>query len=208
MTARAQESTDEQVDQATWRERKKQATRRSIRKAALRLAQQHGVDRVTVEEISAAAEVSPRTFFNYFPSKEDALVDDTTVIAARLSEGLRARPAAEPPFRALRAAIEESNLVAASDDVRPDLLARMGLRKNEPNLVSRQMAQYMHIERSLTGAFAERLGVDPDRDPRPALYAALSVTAARVTLHRWAAGDSRPLEELADEALALLERAE
>lgn len=209
MTARAQEATPDTpdtLDQATWRERKKKATRRSIRKAALELARQQGIDHVTIEEIAAAAEVSPRTFFNYFPSKEDAFVDDSTAIAARLEEGLRGRPGAEPPFQALRAAIAEVGLVDAAEEVRDDWLARVRLRKEEPSLVSRQMAQYMHLERTLAAAFAERLNVDAGTDPRPELYAAVAVTAGRVALHRWAADSGRTLEDLADETLALLEQ--
>lgn len=209
MTARAHETVEESTDSpsATWRERKKQATRRSIRRAALRLAQQRGIEKVTVEEISAAAEVSPRTFFNYFPSKEDALVDDTARIAELVREGVAARPRKEAPFRALRATLRNTGIVEDTDEARADMLARMRLRRDEPNLLSRQMAQYVRIEKALTEVFAERLGVDADTDLRPELYAALSVTAGRVALHRWAVDNSRSLTELADEALTLLEHA-
>lgn len=58
------------------RERKKQATRRALRDAAVRLVLEHGLENVTVEEIAVAGEVSTRTFFNYFGSKEDALLCD------------------------------------------------------------------------------------------------------------------------------------
>ena len=65
-----------QSDQGGLRERKKRATREALHDAALRLTLEHGLEHLTVEEISAAAEVSPRTFFNYFPGKEQAIVGD------------------------------------------------------------------------------------------------------------------------------------
>ena len=58
------------------RERKRLATRRAIQHAVLTLARERGIDHVTVEDISRIANVSPRTFFNYFPSKDAALIGD------------------------------------------------------------------------------------------------------------------------------------
>lgn len=62
------------------RERKRLATRHAIQLAALELTQERGFDRVTVDEISHAANVSPRTFFNYFPSKEAAVIGEWSVL--------------------------------------------------------------------------------------------------------------------------------
>lgn len=81
------------------RERKKLETRRAISRAALDLALENGLDNLTVEAISEAADVSPRTFFNYFPSKEDALVTDAARIGDELRPLILERPAGESPCR-------------------------------------------------------------------------------------------------------------
>ena len=85
------------------RERKKAETRDALASAALRLADELGPDRVTVDEIAAAAGVSPRTFFNYFASKEDAIVGSTESSTSRVVQELASRPVGEGPIDALRA---------------------------------------------------------------------------------------------------------
>src|ERR1017187_2220120 len=84
------------------RERKKLATRRSLRRHALDLVAQRGFAHVTVEDIAEAADVSPRTFFNYFPSKEAALFGAYPERLAALREGVLHRAPGEPALDALR----------------------------------------------------------------------------------------------------------
>ena len=83
------------------RERKKQATRLALGTAALRLTSRRGLDKVRVEEIAAAADVSLRTFNNYFSSKEEAIVSLPVDRASRIGTALDARPPAEPLAEAL-----------------------------------------------------------------------------------------------------------
>src|SRR5205814_2752416 len=90
------------------RERKKAETRDALASAALRLADERGPDRVTVDDIASAAGVSSRTFFNYFSSKEDAIVGSSESTTARVVDALAARPEREAPIDALRAAIHAS----------------------------------------------------------------------------------------------------
>src|SRR5271170_3857040 len=84
------------------RERKKLATRRSIRRVALDLIAERGFAHVTVEDIAEAADISPRTFFNYFPSKEAALFGADTERTEALRERVTHQAPGEPALSALR----------------------------------------------------------------------------------------------------------
>ncbi|BCB77661.1 hypothetical protein Pflav_040710 [Phytohabitans flavus] len=98
------------------RERKKAATRQALHEAAVRLAAEHGVERVTVEAIADAANVSRRTFSNYFNGKEQALLHTDYARMARLVELVRDRPAGEAGWTALTRAIEVSVAENADED--------------------------------------------------------------------------------------------
>lgn len=188
------------------RERKKAATRRTIRVAALELALEHGLENLTVEAISEAADISPRTFFNYFPSKEDALVTD----AAGLGEALRPRilshPSDESPLRVLRAVVTEDDPFALVHARRDRALARQRMVRDNTSLQARQWAQHYQLERTVADALAERFGVDPDEDLRPSLLAGITGSVFRAALRKWADGDTDSLRELLDSAFDLLEQ--
>ena len=88
------------------RERKKARTRAAIREHALRLFREQGYDATTVEQIAAAAEVSPSTFFRYFPTKEDVIIQDG--FDDRMFEAFDRQPSSLSPVAALRAAMRET----------------------------------------------------------------------------------------------------
>src|SRR3954469_8561476 len=96
------------------RERKKVATRQALHEAAVRLTVEHGLDRLTVEAIADAADVSRRTFSNYFANKEEALLWSDRARMARFLELVASRPAGESPWAAMSAAAVE--LVAGHAD--------------------------------------------------------------------------------------------
>src|SRR5689334_13716823 len=87
------------------RERKKAKTRAAIQEHALRLFRKQGYEETTVEQIADAAEVSPSTFFRYFPTKEDVVLYDA--FDPLLIEAFRAQPPELTPTKALRASIRE-----------------------------------------------------------------------------------------------------
>lgn len=176
------------------RERKKRATRRALRLAGLELVAERGLDAVTTEEIAAAAGVSPRTFFNYFTGKEDALVGNDPELLPRLLAGLAARPADEPVLDWLRAAF----LSYARDVVIDRDLWRLRMRvvEQNPPLRAAMVGATAELERRLAVLVAERLGLDPAEHPYPRLAANLAVAAARAALLH--VGSGRPGRELAD----------
>lgn len=181
------------------RERKKAETRRALSSAALRLADELGPDGVTVEAIAEAAGVSPRTFFNYFSTKEDAVVGITPAQPSDLLTGLIARPEEEPPLDALRATIHQSaSRIEAGVN---DWAMRNRLFQRYPTLAARHASRFAEVERGLVEEVARRSGLDPDLDTYPALLVAGVLGAVRVSMAVWQSHE-RPgaITELLDAA--------
>jgi AcrR family transcriptional regulator len=192
------------------RERKKLATRRAIRRAALELFAERGFSHVTVEDIAADADVSPRTFFNYFPSKEAVLFGAdpgrAEEIRTRLIHDLPGHSALE----VIRAIMTEraGSLAAELAELGGDPARWAALMKAahaDPQLRVAQASHMAQVESSFASALAERLGTDPDRDPYPMLLASTTTSALRATMWFWAGiGGAVPLEQLTDAAFRAL----
>lgn len=190
------------VTQQGLRERKKHATRKALQDAALLLASERGAEHVTVEDISEAADVSPRTFFNYFSCKEEALVGDPPAFGLRLRAVLETAPPGTSVVSAVRTVTRQ--LAAEAAARRDELLTRKRVVAGCPGLLPRYMAAFSARERELTEAIASELGTDPDTDMYPALLAAVSTTVLRVAFHRWDGQAGHRLESLVEEAFDLL----
>jgi AcrR family transcriptional regulator len=203
------EVSEEQAS-SSLRERKKLATRRRLRRVALDLIAERGYSNVTAEEIAEAAEVSTRTFFNYFPSKEAVLLSADPERLLQVRENVMAAPAGTPAVEVLHLALTAwaREVVAQLAELGGDpskWLRRIKAARADLHLRAAQAAQMEAIERTITGALAERLGTDPERDPYPALLAVLAFGTFRVCLASWAsAGGSVPLEHLVDLAFQAL----
>ncbi|GAA4736321.1 TetR/AcrR family transcriptional regulator [Modestobacter marinus] len=180
------------------RERKKQATRVALHEAALRLVAERGLDRVSVDEIAAAADVSPRTFFNYFPSKDEAVIGLDPEHSLRLAEALSTRPADETPIQALRAVqAATAERMAAETELWP---LRLQVVEAHPVLAARLTATFAQSERELAEWLAARTGTRADLDVQPTLLAAVQGSVMRTALHRWSAGGyTASLPALVDE---------
>ncbi|MCE7884331.1 MAG: TetR family transcriptional regulator [Actinobacteria bacterium ATB1] len=114
------------------RERKKERIREAIEMAALDLFEQRGFDGTTLEDVAAAADIAPRTFFHYFPSKEDVVLSDYGRRLGRIAEVLADAPAGDPPVRALRAAFSE--VARDYEDNRVILLRRFRIMMGSPSV--------------------------------------------------------------------------
>jgi AcrR family transcriptional regulator len=192
------------------RERKKLATRRLLRRATLDLVAERGLSNVTVEDIAEAAEVSPRTFFNYFPSKEAALFGGAPDRATELHELIASGAAGRPAVEALRAALAQDadaiieELRSLGDDP-AHWLRRMKIARTDPHVLAAQAAQMAKLERAVAGGLAARLGTDQETDPYPGVLAAAAVSTVRGCLSFWAGtGGVVPLRPLIDDAFAAL----
>src|SRR5918997_1727322 len=185
------------------RDRKKLETHRALSTAARELALARGLDRLTVEDIADAADVSVRTFFNYFSCKEEALVGVEPAVLDELGAELRERPASEGPLEALRAV-----LATGVDDV-TEAVRRWSLRtelvRRHPSLLPRHLAALAETAAPLVRALPARLGPDPAADPFPAVAVAAAMATLRATAAWWEDAE-RPgsLDGAVDRAFATL----
>ncbi|MET9292586.1 TetR family transcriptional regulator [Streptomyces sp. NPDC003077] len=171
------------------RERKKQRTRDALIRAALELFTAHGYDATTVDEIAEAVDVSQRTFFRYFASKEEVVFAVQEIMEAAFLEELRARPASEGPLEALRAAVREAwdGIAVAVESVIPlELHMRtQQMIESTPALVAAGLRRGTEIEEQLACLIARREGLDVRTDPRPRVVVAAFSGVMRVASKVW-----------------------
>ena len=170
---------------------KKQRTRREIERVALDLFESRGFDGTTIDDIAAAADISPRTFFHYFPSKEDVVLADYAVRLDRIVAALKDRPIDESPWQGLRGAF--LGVGADYETERHQLLRRFRIIQSTPSVAARNLQLQMSWEDAVTAAVTDWLDADPIEDIRPRLLASTALAAMRVSLGRWLAdgGQSR-----------------
>ncbi|MFD7988335.1 TetR family transcriptional regulator [Kitasatospora indigofera] len=186
------------------RERKKLATRQALSWAALRLAQEHGLENVRIDDIAAEAGVSPRTFNNYFSSKYEAIVSRSTDRIRRAAGALRARPADEPLWEALEQAVL-ADFEEADRSPDPAWTAGVRLLLAEPALQAEMVKAGAAAGGDFAAAVAARTGTDAGADLYPGLVAAAVQAAQQAAADRWLRADPPvPLLPLVREALRLL----
>jgi AcrR family transcriptional regulator len=193
--------TDDAEARCGLRERKKRATRRALHDAALRLALERSLEHLTVEEISAAADVSVRTFFNYFPSKEQAILGDD-IFPADAGQAVAIMSDAADVLDGLYGVAMA--LVADTAPRREQVLMRWQLMERYPALLPQMFARLEEFDKVLASAVAARTGAAPD-DAYPQLMAAVADAAMRTAVRRWTAGHgNHSLEHHVNEVFGLL----
>lgn len=167
------------------RDQQRDETRRDLAIAAFQLAVDHGLANLRVPEIAAAAGVSPRTFNNYFGSKEEAIVWPARQHAADTADRLRARPAGEPLNDALVAAILSRYESPADHGLPPHWLRDFrALLAAEPALHGEYLKASALAERALADAIAERMG-RPAGDLGPRVLAGMVTGGERAAVMYW-----------------------
>jgi AcrR family transcriptional regulator len=183
------------------RERKKKKTRESIQHEAMRLFGKQGYEQTTIEQIAAAVEISPSTFFNYFPSKEDVVLYDSydPILARLLSE----RPADEPLSVSFRRVLEAMDGIFQRD--REIILARGRLWFEVPALRARLWEELEKAQAFLRMQIAQRSGRDAD-DFETRVAVAVMVGAALEAMREWMRRDGKgSFVVLVNQALELVE---
>ncbi|MET9670380.1 TetR family transcriptional regulator [Streptomyces sp. NPDC006475] len=175
------------------RARKKQLTRDALVRAALELFTTKGYEQTTVDEIADTVDVSQRTFFRYFTSKEEVAFAVQEVVEAHFIEAVRERPAQEGPFEAMRNAVLDGwNRIgeAIAEIVPVELHMRSYLMiESTPALLAVHLRRSADLEETIAQLIAEREGLDVDADPRPRVAVAALSGVMRVTGRLWGQGE-------------------
>ncbi|WP_181777462.1 TetR/AcrR family transcriptional regulator [Amycolatopsis pittospori] len=165
------------------RERKKRAARRAMSEAALKLALEKGVEQVRVEDIASAVGVSPRTFNNYFSSKEEAICSFIVERQELLREALRERPSEETLWDAVTTATLEAYSVLGEPNREAVTLARSLLL--HPSVQGEFLKAHAQVEQVLADAILERAGTGAENALNARLMAAIVESAVKTAFFSW-----------------------
>ncbi|MFD3873905.1 TetR family transcriptional regulator [Streptomyces sp. NPDC058623] len=194
------------------RERKKRRTRDALLRAALLLFISQGYERTTVDEITAAVDVSQRTFFRYFANKEEVAFAVQDLVESHFVAELRARPAAEGPLTAMRRAVLAAwdTVEEAISEVVPVDLYMRGYRliESTPALLAVHLRRSTELEERIARLIAAREGLDVDADPRPRVAVAAFCGVMRVTGRLWGQGEDASVDAIRRMTEAYLDQIE
>jgi AcrR family transcriptional regulator len=184
--------------------RKRDVVRAELARVAIDLFARNGFEAVTIEEIARAAGISPRTFFRYFPSKDDIVLELASRLQDRLLAAFEARPEHEGAVEALRRAYVATSTVAPADRDRVLQIGR--ILGSSPALRSASYGRPWADGAPLVGRVAARMAAGPP-DPRPRIIVAAMAAVATTEWHAWVddGGTGDPAERI-DTALGALER--
>ncbi len=185
--APATSSNDTPVDSSvdtveSLRERKKHATRKAIEDAAWELFCERGYAATSIDDIAERASVAPRTFFRYFPTKEDVLYGEAFEAMAALDEAFHARPADEPLIDSLVAAIEHVTSRFRKD--RKSMLQRFQMQR-EAGVEDMGESVRLRFGKKIADLVRERLADSPDAELRSKLVSTVLMSTNAVANDYW-----------------------
>lgn len=195
--------------EAGLRQRKRRETRAALSLAAIRLCVQRGWDDVTVDDIAAAANVSPRTFRNYFSTKAEAVAAAHLERMLCIADGLRARPASEPLWTAIANSVAtQFEPPAQKSGVLQDAnrwLERIRFILTEPAIHGEVLKASATAQVELAEVIAGRVGVRRAQNLYPQLAAAVVTAVVGTVVDRWLRdGPSGPIVPLLRKAFELV----
>jgi len=172
------------------RERKRQQTRERLTRVAMALFLERGFEATTLDDIAAAADISRRSFFHYFASKEDVVFAWHEEFTVALTAAIAARPAGESMLSAA-----ENAIAALAKQLEPDeAMAMAQLKRDNPALQARDQVKYEKLERALAEALGKRAGHKTER-LQARLVAMIATGAMRIGGELWAAEGAREKPE-------------
>jgi AcrR family transcriptional regulator len=182
------------------RERKKRQTRGALIAAALELFESKGYEHTAVREITDAVDVSERTFFRYFASKEDLTLSFIGEASHAFLAALAGRPPEEDPLTALRGALHAQLRELGDQKGRPrdvqSYLLVIKLIEETPSLLAAHLRYTHEHNDEIVRVLAEREGVDPRVDLRPRIMAATFGVLVFMANKDWRANDDASIEAM------------
>lgn len=189
------------------RERTRRLAQTELTSVAQDLFVAQGYDQTTVDQIAAAAGMSKRTFFRYFPSKDDLVIGKYDLFADRMAEALDERPADEPIWESLRRVFDLTLDYVQDDHQRARNDAMEEIVRSTPQLHARYLEKMQRVQELLIGRVAVRL-TSRDRvgtDPRPAAIVGAAFACMQAARQAWFASDrSEPFGSYLDTAMSAL----
>lgn len=177
--------------------------RNQVRAAAMRLFTEHGFDATTTEHIAREVGISPRSFFRYFPTKEDVLISGSIAFGVDVCNALAARPSSEPVWLSLRRSLDP--IAAAGSDERNLEIVRIIM--STASLRAHNYEKHLTWEQAMVPLIASRLdGPDEAVLQRAEALAHVTMACLDVAMAQWVRTDGgTQLADLLDDAFSCLE---
>jgi AcrR family transcriptional regulator len=189
------------------RERTRRLAQTELTSVAQDLFLAHGYEDTTVDQIAAAAGMSKRTFFRYFPSKDDLVIGKYDLFADRMADAFDERPGDEPVWQSLRRVFDitldyvDDPHLRARNDAMDDIV------RSTPQLYARYLEKMQRVQQLLIGRVARRLrGAETaPSDPQPAAIVGAAFACMQAASQAWSASDrTEPFAAYIDKAMAVV----